>query len=54
MQEKNAAGIEAIQKALLRASMIRDFSGISHGSESLQKKSPQKERGRDLVEAPAV
>ena len=42
------------EKALLRASMIRDFSGISHGSESLQKKSPQKERGRDLVEAPAV
>ena len=27
------------EKALLRASMIRDFSGISHGSESLQKKS---------------
>ena len=36
------------EKALLRASMIRDFSGISHGSESLQKKSPQKERGREL------
>ena len=37
------------EKALLRASMIRDFSGISHGSESLQiKKSPKKERGRDL------
>ena len=42
------------EKALLHASMIRDFSGISHGSESLQKKSPQKERGRDLVGAPAV
>jgi len=30
------------EKALLRASMIRDFSGISHGSESLQKKSPKR------------
>ena len=36
------------EKALIHASMIRDFSGILHGSELLQKKSPQKERGRDL------